>query len=389
MSFQINNRAARRLWLHKLGVGHVPAGPLDLDAIIHALGFVQLDTIQNITRAHHHILWSRNQNYREPMLWQRLKARRLFEHFTHDASVIPMEFYPMWTRQYRRIGEKLDNSKYYKAMRESDNASVKARITQEGPLCTRDFDTKIIGEKKMWSRPPHKLALDYLWYKGELTTSHRENFIKFYDLTERIMPESLREKTMSDKAQIDWLCRNALKRIGFGTLGNIQRFWDAVSSTEVKVWAEKNAHDLMSVDVESASGHWTETLAFNSIEDEISNLRPATSRLRIINPFDPVVRDRKRFERLFGFAYKNEMFVPKAKRQWGYYVYPILEGERFVGRIDLKADRKASTLNVINNWAETSVRWTAKRQEKLDAELARLSRFIGAQNIIWEAPRSA
>lgn len=323
------------------------------------------------------------------MLWERLKARAVFEHFTHDASVIPMEFYPMWTRQYRRIGDKLDNSKYYKAMRESDNASVKARIARDGPLCTRAFDTKIVGEKKMWSRPPHKLALDYLWYKGELTTSHRENFIKFYDLTERVVPQSLRETQLNDKAQIDWLCRNALKRMGFGSLGDIQRFWDAVSATDVKAWAAENTQNLMTVNIESANGNWTSALAFTSIEDEISALPPVTSRLRIINPFDPAVRDRKRLERLYGFGYKNEMFMPKAKRQWGYYVYPLLEGDKFIGRIDLKADRKASTINVINVWAEPGIKWTQTRQKKLDAELSRLMRFIDIQNIIWEVNRLA
>ena len=105
---QISNRDARRLWLSAQGLAPTPTGKLDLDALIKSLGFVQLDTIQVVSRAHHHILWSRNQNYREPMLNRHMaKHRRVFEHFTHDASVIPMDFYPMWQRQFRRLEEKV------------------------------------------------------------------------------------------------------------------------------------------------------------------------------------------------------------------------------------------------------------------------------------------
>ena len=105
---QISNRDARRLWLDAQGLAATPTGTLDLDGMIQSLGFVQLDTIQVVSRAHHHILWSRNQNYRERMLNKHLADHRLvFEHFTHDASVIPMDFYPMWQRQFRRLEEKV------------------------------------------------------------------------------------------------------------------------------------------------------------------------------------------------------------------------------------------------------------------------------------------
>ena len=98
---------------------------------------------------------------------------------------------------------------------------------------------------------------------------------------------------------------------------------------------------------------------------------------------DPVIRDRARLERLFGFNYRVEMFVPAAKRIWGYYVYPILEGDRFVGRIEIKADRKASRLNIINFWQEPGVAWPASRFDKLHAELDRMRRFVGVDQVVW------
>ena len=186
MALKIKNRDARRLWLDRQGLARSPTGPLDLLKIITDLGFVQIDTIRNVTRAHHHILWSRNQNYREPMLNNLLaKDRSVFEHFTHDASVLPMEFYPVWQRQFHRLGKRAGR---YKAMDAEDIAAIRARISAEGPLSTHAFDTKIIGKKEMWARPPHKRVLDQLWYAGELATSHRENFIKYYDLSERVVP---------------------------------------------------------------------------------------------------------------------------------------------------------------------------------------------------------
>jgi len=196
MVFKISNRDMRRLWLDTNGLIEPPTGALNLTGIIKKLGFVQLDTIQNVSRAHHHILWSRNQNYREPMLDELLRSGQdIFEHFTHDASILPMDFYPMWERRFRKIKEKIDGSKYYKAMQNNVwKDEVKSRIAAEGPLSTRDFSSKIAGEKKMWSRPPHKQALDYLWYAGEISTSHRENFHKFYDLSERVIPQKIREK---------------------------------------------------------------------------------------------------------------------------------------------------------------------------------------------------
>ena len=385
VTLRISNRDARRLWLSSNGLADAPTGPLDLLEIIKALGFVQLDTIRNVTRAHHHILWSRNQNYREPMLNKLLaEERSLFEHFTHDASLIPMEFYPMWQRQFRRLGEKTSKAGFYKsALGKDEVAKIKARITDEGPLSTHAFDTKIEGKKEMWARPPHKKALDQMWYSGELSTSHRQNFIKFYDLAERIIPDHFRRIEKSDEAQIDWLCRSALDRMGFGSRGDIQRFWGAMSAQEAQQWIAENDDQLAPVEIEDNDRNWVTMTAPADIEQRIAALSPPTSRLRILSPFDPAVRDRNRLSRLFGFDYRIEIFVPAAKRKWGYYVYPMVEGDRFVGRIELKADRKVGELYVEKIWFEPKTQWSAARQKKIDAELDRLRRFIGASDTIW------
>lgn len=381
----IDNQTARALWLTSHGLAQTPTGKLDTLALIEQLGFVQLDSIQVVSRAHHHILWSRNQNYREKMLDPLLRTKRqVFEHFTHDASVLPMAFLPMWQRQFRRMKDKVGRSAWFGKHLDPDLiADVTRRIAEDGPLCTKSFDTKVTGEKAMWTRPPHKMVLDYLWYAGVLATSHREGFTKFYDLAERVFPQDM--PTLTDEEQITQLCQTALARLGFGTLGEIRKFWDACEVGEVKDWSARDAASLVEVEVQGADGSWTKAWACADIEARISALSAPTSRLRILNPFDPAIRDRARIKRLFGFDYTVEMFVPEAKRVWGYYVFPLLEGNRFVGRIEAKADRKAGTLTLSRFWTESGRLRTSKRAEKLEAELARFARLAGLEQVVWAA----
>jgi uncharacterized protein YcaQ len=153
----------------------------------------------------------------------------------------------------------------------------------------------------------------------------------------------------------------------------------------VKAWSAANAKKLVPVEVETHDGGWFPSLAPADIEQRLASAPAPTSRLRILNPFDPAIRDRNRLLRLFGFDYTIEIFVPAAKRRWGYYVYPLLEGDRFVGRIELKADRNAGTLSFDRLWVEDGVKWTGPRETKLVAELDRMARFIGVGDVIWNA----
>ena len=391
MTIRISNREARRLWLNLQGLAQAPTGNVDILEIIKKLGFVQLDSIRNVTRAHHHILWSRNQRYREPVIEHLLaKERSIFEHFTHDASVLPMEFYPMWTRQFTRLEAHVSRSDAYrKAKQNGDHEAIKERIQTEGPLSTHAFESKILGKKELWDRPPHKRALDHMWYAGELATSHRSNFIKYYDLRERVIPQQHLTGNSTDADQLDWLCRNALNRLGFAMAGEIARFWGAASAAEVKRWLEGVSDQLETVEIETAAGTRVKCFAPANMEALLNDVTQPTSRLRIINPFDPVARDRDRLLRLFDVDYRIEIFVPPAKRKWGYYVYLLLEGDRFVGRIELKSDRKKRALEVKQLWAENRVTWTSARADKLDAELGRLALLVDARSVDWQCSRHA
>lgn len=385
-ALKIGNRDARRLWLWTNGLSATPVGPPDVLETIRRLGFVQIDTIRNVTRAHHHILWSRNQNYRENMLWPLLRRRHLFEHFTHDASLIPMETLPAWQRQFRRLGDKAASAEWYRSgLAQGEIANIRARIEREGPLSTHAFDTRA-ESREMWARPPHKKALDQMWYAGSLATCHRENFVKFYDLGDRVFP-ALPRVGPSETESAMWLCDQALDRLSFGSCGDVRRFWEAMSAEEARCWAAERRP--VPVLVEGADGRWREMLGAPDIEERLNAAPAPTTRLRILNPFDPAIRDRDRLEKLFGFEYRNEMFVPKAKRLWGYYVYPLQESDRFVGRCEIKADRARGRMRVTGFWPERGKKWGAARVEKLEAELRRFARLAGIAEIGWDVQRPA
>ena len=372
----IGNSQLRQLWLAAHGLASAPSGAVDVMSIIRRLGFLQIDTVRNVVRAQDHILWSRNHRYREDMVWDALRRRELFEHFTHDASLIPMDVYPLWQRQFHRLGEKAARAEWYQSgLAQAETEAIHARIKAEGPLSTHAFDSAR-DSTEMWSRPPHKKALEQMWYAGVLGTAERRNFVKYYDLGARVFPPVPPDRPDA-KAAGAMLCDLAMDRMGIANAGEIRRFWEAVPPDEVRDWIA--SRDLIAVRVQAADGTWQDSWAVPDLTARLEGLLPPSTRMRIINPFDPAIRDRKRLQRIFGFEYTNEMFVPQAKRKWGYYVYPLLEGNRFVGRLEAKADRDAGLLRVTGFWPETGVRWGRGRAARLSAELDRFARLAGVQ----------
>jgi len=378
----IPNAQARHLWLAAHDLAAAPVAHIDALTTIRRLGFLQIDTIRNVTRAHNHILWSRNRSYREGDLWPLLKQRKIFEHFTHDASLIPVETLPLWQVQFARLGAKVAAYEWFKSgLGQKQIADIRARIKDEGALSTHAFDTKS-KSREMWARPPHKKALDQMWYAGDLATCHRENFIKFYDLGERVFAPV---ETPPEAEALGALHADALNRLGIATTGEVQRFWGVASAVETRSWAAVADH--IPVRVEGADGQWRDAMGAPDIEARLGALPPLSGQIRLLNPFDPAIRDRARTERLFGFEYRNEMFVPALKRQWGYYVYPLLEGDRFVGRIEVKGDRAAGQMTITGFWPEEGTKWGAGRIARLDAELARFARLAGLATVIWSVGR--
>ena len=379
---------ARRLLLHAQGLlddpaAGGPATPLRVARLVERMGFVQVDTISTVERAHHLILAARMDGYRPAMLARALETdRRLFEHWTHDASVIPLKWYPHWHARFERYRARGWHHSHLGPGADRVVAEVLDRIRREGPLSSRDFEHE--GPRnahKWWGWKPQKIALDYLWRIGAVHVAARRNFHKVYDLTERVVPKHAALPPPGEAEHVDWACRTALERLGTATPREVVQFWAHVKIGQVSAWLKDAAArgEVMNVIVASEDGSPPRAAyALADLSERIGRLPDPPPGMRLLCPFDPVLRDRARAKRLFNFDFRFEGFVPAADRKHGYYVMPVLEGDRVVGKADPKFDRASGTLIVRKVWWEPGVRVTRKRLAAFEGGVEKLAGWIGA-----------
>lgn len=384
----LDNQRARRLFLDRhllLRPGSGPGKGSDLDGVLHDLGFVQVDSVNTLARAHDLILWSRRGRYRPTHLQQLVaRHRTAFEHWTHDAAIIPMRFYPMWRPKFARDEARM-RERWPQWRREGWAAEIDTvlrHVEDHGPACSLDVG----GDEKnassgWWDWHPSKTALEFLWRSGRLAICHREGFRKFYDLSERVIPAGHLNDRRDHAEIVDWAMSEALERLGFGTSGELAAFFEIVTREDAKAWcADALASGrIVEAGVEMVDGSVRRSFTTEALLDAASSLPEPTSRVRLLSPFDPALRDRSRAERLFGFHYRIEIFVPQKKRNYGYYVFPVLQGDRVIGRIDAK--RSGKVLSVRAFWPEAGVRLGKARSSALVAELDRVKFLAGAEAI--------
>ncbi|MDO6590773.1 winged helix-turn-helix domain-containing protein [Loktanella sp. D2R18] len=383
----LSNIQARHVFLRKHGLSSRPSGAgkgTDLAAVIDDLGFVQLDSVNTFARAHDLILWSRRQQYRPTGLQNLLhRDRAVFEHWTHDAAAIPIASFPYWRMRFARDEARLADR--WKDWRRDDFMSktqdVMNRISDDGPCTSGQVgNDESRGSGGWWDWHPSKTALEFLWRSGQLSVLRRDGFTKVYDLTERVIPEAYRAPRPDIHDTIEWCCAGAMDRLGFATSGELAAFWDNVTPAEAKTWCADALADgrIIEIDVAGADGKLRRSFAWPDVMDQITAPSP---RLRILSPFDPALRDRKRAERLFGFHYRIEIFVPAAKRKYGYYVFPVIQGDQMIGRIDMKRDK--DVLHVKTFWPEAGVRMGTGRVRALTRKLERAATFGGCDGVSY------
>jgi len=392
---RLSNADLRRLFLDRHLLTESPAGPLTrdgLDALIDRLGFVQVDTISTLEQAHHHILLTRAGGYRKSLLKHLLEGRRsLFEHWTHDASIIPTRFYPYWKPRFRRYKQRIDATNHWEQRfsrrKEAVLDEVRAHVSERGPTKSRDLtpnDDEARGT--WWGWTPSKTALEYLWRTGEFAVVGREGFQKIYDYAHRVIPAEHHDLEVGEAAYVDWACREAIGRLGVATHGELAAFFDAITPAEAQAWCEAAGPDtLRRLEIEQADGSTRMVWARPDIDELVAQAGEAPARVRFLSPFDPMIRDRDRLERYFGFDYRFEAFVPAPKRLYGYYTLPMLERDRLIGRIELKAHRDRGLLEVRGFWLEPRVRPAKDRMARIEAEIERWRRFTGLEKVEWTA----
>ena len=387
---------ARRLLLHAQGLADDPAAQRPATSrfvarLVERMGFVQVDTISTVERAHHLILAARMNAYRPALLARALeKDRTLFEHWTHDASIIPIKWRPHWQPRFERSRQGTWHRKQLGSDAERVKQAVLDRIRREGPLSSRDFEHDGPRGKgnSWWSWKPAKLALDHLWRCGVLHVTARRNFHKVYDLAERAVPAGRSSAAVSEEEHVEWACRTALERLGTATAREVAQFWAAISVKQAEAWlaAAVASGEVVPVTLETADGSSPrKAFAPHDRAARIRRLPEPPPDMRLLCPFDPVLRDRARAKRLFNFDFRFEGFVPAANRKHGYYVMAMLEGDRFVGRADPKFDRAAGVLRVRGVVWEPGVKLTKKRHAAFEAAVEKLAHWIGANSIGIEA----
>lgn len=349
---------------------------------------MQMDTINVVGRAHDLTLFSRLSGYKPAQLQTLLEADRLlFEGWTHDASTIPTQWYPHWKPRFALDRARIERHVWWQNLLGPETervcAHVLERISAEGPLGSADFDHP---EKRgpWWGWKPQKAALDYLWRTGVLAIAKRVNFHKRYDLAERVLPEAHAWPEPDPEIHLEWACATAMERLGVFSPKELAGFWGAIEALEAKRWCQGALKDgrIVAVRVEAVDGSEPQpAFAIADWQQRLASLPEAPEGIRLLCPFDPVLRDRSRALRRFGFDYRFEAFTPSSKRIYGYYVMPILEGERMVGRLDPKLHRDRGVLEVRGLWWEPGIKPTKARLKRLQEALEALARFLGASDI--------
>ena len=347
----------------------------EVEATIRRLTAVQLDSISTVDRAHRLTISSRIGAFDDAIVPRLLSAGRVFEYWAHEASLLPIELWPDF-RQVMAGGGHWGS--HDRALREHADLvePVLERIRSEGPLGSRDFEGAGQGDiGDMWNWKPAKMVLDALWDNGVLVISGRRSFQRSYDLAERVIPKRWLDAPVPSEAEtLQTFALLAVEARGALTETAIREHWRLRGG---------RARLQPQIDQLVADGR-LETLEpdddgppFYALPGTELDGAPAPPVL--VCPFDNLVWDRPLLERLFGFKHLIEVYKREHERQYGYYVLPLLAGDRLLGRADLKADRAEGVLLIRKFTPEPKMRGNV--DAKLEKAAARLARVLGLERV--------
>lgn len=381
MTLSLSPAEARRIALAAQGFGKARperAGAQHLRRNLDRLGLHQIDSVNVVARAHYLPAFSRLGAYDTALLdrdaWGRPSQRRVFEYWAHEASLLPLDLHPALRWRMARAdrgGAGYAGMRAFAGPRRAEAMAILDRIRQEGPLGASDFEKGRAGWWE-WSEP--KRMLEWLFYAGHLTTrTRRRSFERVYDLPERVIPaEILALPTLDEGHAHRLLVERSARALGIATLGELKDYFRlGPAETRLAVAELVEAGTLLPVAVPG----WPAAYVHPQAK---APRRIAASAL--LAPFDPLVWERARAERLFGFRYRIEIYVPAALRQHGYYVLPFLHGDRLAARVDLKADRARSRLLVPALHLEPDA--LADTRQALEVELHLLARWLGLGEVV-------
>jgi uncharacterized protein YcaQ len=395
----ISRAVARRLAIVAQGL----AGPrprADTEGImevISRLGCLQLDPINIVARSHLLVLWSRlgpyDQGLLDRLLWQ---ERRLFEYWAHAASIVLTQDYPIHQMRMRSFGKRSDGwSQHVSAWMQQNETlrlSILSALQQRGPLRSRDFEdpVQVAWRSSGWTdgRTVGRM-LDFLWAQGHILVSKRVGAHKWWDLAERCLPPScIAQEPLAEHEVVCAAAQKALRSLGVATARDITEHFtrnrypglsEELSELEAKerilrVRVQERGQELV--------GPWFVHADLLPVLERLEQ-QEWEPRTTLLSPFDNLICDRKRTARLFDFRYQSEIYTPKDKRRFGYYVMPILSGDQLIGRIDPTLDRSRKQLLINAVHTEPAAAITGEAGQAVAAAIEELAEFLGATKISY------
>jgi uncharacterized protein YcaQ len=346
---QLTSAQGRRIWLHAQRLDTIEpfgSGPKATPAAVAHLGYLQIDTINVIERCHHHILYTRIPSYRREHLHQAQNIdKTVFEYWTHALSYLPTENLRFYVRPMRQDWQ--SRIVWFDKVSYGDLRRVMSRIRREGALTMRDIeDEPVEKDYSRASRKPSKRVLEVAFYKGLVTISQRAGMLKTYELLTRHFGWDRLPRAATERETLNYLLDRALQSQGIVSVESICHL-DPPRKPAMRRLVESRVRrkELIPVQLEGAgeSVHWVRPDTLDAIPD------PPQERVHILSPFDPLVIQRKRLQLFFDYEYRFEAYLPRHKRVFGYFVCPVLIGDRIIAGLDLKTDRSRQKL-LVQRW---------------------------------------
>ena len=309
---------------------------------VEQLGYIQIDTLSIVERAHHHTLWTRIPDYKTEFLDELVKERRVFEYWFHAASYLPMKDFRFALPKMLDI--KRNESHYYNADSKVMQY-VMDTIRAEGPKRARDFESESKKAGSWWNWKPTKLALERLFMQGDLMVCERNGMEKAYDVSERVLPKDIDTTEPSPTEFTEYLVKTYLRAYGFTSVKQITHLKPGET-------VRKNVNEVLESMLLEGSIQKVNIAGMPSVfvQSDLMEkaFRKTHSNIKFLSPFDNAIIHRDRIKQFFNFDFRLECYTPQEKRQYGYFSLPILFGATFIGRVDCKAHRKEKQFEVIN-----------------------------------------
>lgn len=346
-------------------------------AAIEHLGYVQIDTLSVVERAHHHVLWNRVPGYSSQYLNQLSSAGKIFEYWFHAAAYLPMRDFRFALP--RMLSFRRDESPYFRSVDKALMAEILARVRGEGMLKTRDLKESTKGKGVWWDHGPGRRALDKLFMQGDLMIRERNGMEKLYVLPEQLLSPDVNQQEPTVDEMAAYLLDNTMRAHGVFTFGQLLHLRTGKPL--------RNAmRELLQARLEQSALHRLDDPAHPDTyavvaKPRAERLSRESAEVRLLSSFDNAVIHRERLAQMFHFDYRLESYVPAAKRKYGYFCLPILWQGEFVGRIDCKADRGAARFYVHNRYLEQGWVPDAAFQQGMQNAIGELARFCGCTEV--------